>query len=362
MKSIIIFSYMVLIMINTHILHSNPIKLEKISLPEGFVIEVYAGGLETARAIDFAPDGTLFVGSKNGAVYAIAKDRKVTIIDNNVLQPVGVDFYNGDLYVSAISKILKYSDILKKGNVPPEPVIITDRLPDDTWHGWKFIKIGPDNKLYVPVGAPCNVCLKGNPFYASILQMNTNGSDINVFASGIRNTVGFDWHPDTGDIWFTDNGRDNMGDTIPPDELNRASIQGLHFGFPYIHGSSIKDPQYYQKIPGNLKVTFPEYELPAHVAALGMRFYTDDTFPEKYHGGIFIAEHGSWNRSKKIGYRVSFISIKDNNAETYEVFAQGWLDGETAWGRPADVAVGPNGHLYVSDDRADCVYQIKYSP
>jgi glucose/arabinose dehydrogenase len=334
--------------------------IEKISLPEGFRIEVYASSLATARGLSFAPDGTLFVGSKNGEVYAVRPNRETLIVTRGLNMPVGVDFFEGDLYISSLWKIVKIENILANLEGNPQPRVLIDTLPRDRHHGWKFIKVGPDRKLYVPVGAPCNVCKREEERYASILRMNLDGSDLQLVASGVRSTVGFDWHPQTGELWFTDNGRDLMGDNIPPDELNRAPGIGLHFGFPYLHGRDVRDPRFWDERPPGLEFQLPEYEFPAHAAALGMRFYTADQFPEEYRGGIFVAEHGSWNRSEKIGYRVSFLPLQGNRVLEYRIFAEGWLQGQREWGRPADVEIGPDGALYVSDDSADAVYRISY--
>jgi glucose/arabinose dehydrogenase len=334
----------------------------KIRLPEGFKIEVYASGLRTARGLSFAPDGTLFVGSKAGEVYAVKPNGVTATVTRGLIMPVGVDFFEGDLYISSLSEIVKIENVLTNLDNNPTPQVLIDTLPRDRHHGWKFIKVGPDRKLYVPVGAPCNVCERKDERYASILRMNLDGSGFELVASGVRNTVGFDWHPDTDDLWFTDNGRDLMGDDIPPDELNRAPHPGLHFGFPYLHGSSVMDPRFWNKRPMGVTFQLPEQEFPAHVAALGMRFYTGDQFPEGYKDGIFVAEHGSWNRSEKIGYRVSFLRLRGNRVTEYRIFAEGWLDGPRAWGRPADVEIGPDGALYVADDTADAVYRISYNP
>ena len=336
----------------------SPADLAKIMLPKGYHIEIYASGVPNARAMDFAEDGTLFAGSRSeGKVYAIRPDRSVIIIDDSLEMPTGLDYYQGDLYVSEVSRILKYRNILKTMDKSPEPEVINDNFPKDQWHGWKFIRVGPDGKLYVPVGAPCNVCLPDKVWYARILRMSLDGKTMEYFAEGVRNTVGFDWDPAKGEFWFTDNGRDEMGDDLPPDELNKARVAGQHFGFPYIHGTTL-DPVFWKERPRDVIFTTPAYELPAHVASLGMRFYTGTMFDEKYRGGIFIAEHGSWNRSKKTGYRVSFLNVTDGRAKNYEVFAGGWLQGEEAWGRPADVQVGPDGSLFVSDDLAGCIYRI----
>jgi glucose/arabinose dehydrogenase len=332
--------------------------LSKIMLPAGFKIEIYSSEVPNARAMDFAEDGTLFVGSMTaGNVYAVRPDRSVVIIADSLEMPTGLDYYNGDLYVAAVSRILKFENILQTMDSSPEPVVINGNFPKDTWHGWKFIRVGPDGKLYVPVGAPCNVCLPDSTWYSRIFMMSLDGKSIELFAEGVRNSVGFDWNPEARTFWFTDNGRDEMGDDFPPDELNKALVAGLHFGFPFVNGK-VPDPEWWPKRKMNISYNNPARELPAHAASLGMRFYTGTMFDEKYHNGIFIAEHGSWNRSKKIGYRISFVRIHQDRAMSYEVFASGWLQGETPWGRPADVQVGPDGSLFVSDDMAGCVYRI----
>lgn len=335
--------------------------LRSIRLPAGFLIEVYASGLDTARGLAFAPDGTLFVGSKSGAVHAVRPDRRVIEVARGLNLPVGLDFHAGSLYVSSLDRVVRLDGILENLEAPPRPVTLPLELPGDRHHGWKFIKIGPDGRLYVPVGAPCNACARFDPRYAGILRVRLDGSEAEVYASGVRNTVGFDWHPGTNRLWFTDNGRDRLGDDLPPDELNRVERPGQHFGFPYLHGRSVRDPEFYDKRPATL-FTSPRLELPAHVAALGMRFYTHTAFPPEYRGGIFIAEHGSWNRSEKIGYRVSFVRLEGEQVLSYSIFASGWLQGQRAWGRPADVEIGPDGALYVSDDLAGTVYRIHYSP
>ncbi|HTY79355.1 MAG TPA: PQQ-dependent sugar dehydrogenase, partial [Candidatus Bathyarchaeia archaeon] len=242
---------------------------------------------------------------------------------------------------------------------PPKPVVVTDRLPKDRHHGWKFIAFGPDGKLYVPVGAPCNICEPDPDRYANIMRMNPDGSELETFARGVRNTVGFDWDPRTREMWFTDNGRDWLGDDAPPDELNHAPRAGMHFGFPYCHGGTISDPEFGRRRPC-ADFTAPAQNLGPHVASLGMRFYTGAQFPTAYRNQIFIAEHGSWNRSRKIGYRVTLVRLENGRAVAYEPFATGWLRGEDPWGRPADVLVMPDGSLLVSDDYAGAIYRISY--
>jgi glucose/arabinose dehydrogenase len=238
-------------------------------------------------------------------------------------------------------------------------VIVNDDFPKDKHHGWKYIAFGPDDMLYVPVGAPCNVCQKKDHRYASIMRMNPDGSGLEVFARGIRNTVGFDWHPATGELWFTNNGRDWMGDDLPPDTLHRAPVKGLDFGFPYCHGGDLPDPEF-----GNIRrceeFTPPAIKLGPHVAPLGMKFYTGQQWPARYHHQIFIAEHGSWNRSIPIGYRITLINLEKNKPVRYAVFAEGWLQGQKAWGRPVDILVMKDGALLVSDDRAGAIYRITY--
>ncbi|MBD3161211.1 MAG: sorbosone dehydrogenase family protein [Candidatus Eisenbacteria bacterium] len=340
--------------------------LEAIRLPDGFRIGPFAA-LPGARSMALAPDGTVFVGTRDvGSVYAVRDadedgraERSWTIAEG-LRSPNGVAFRDGSLFVAEIGRILRYDDILAHLDDPPEPTVVTDVYPEDPHHGWKFIAFGPDGLLYVPVGAPCNVCDPENPIYASITRIDPAAPEPEIFAEGVRNTVGFDWDPETGALWFTDNGRDWLGDDRPPDELNRAPTSGLHFGYPYCHGDSISDPEL-GRDRDCADYVAPVQELGPHVAALGMRFYTGTTFPSAYQNQIFIAEHGSWNRSEKIGYRVMLVRLDENREPiSYEPFAEGWLQGEQAWGRPVDVQVMPDGALLVSDDRAGRIYRISY--
>ncbi len=311
-----------------------------------------------------SPNGTLFVGSRGaGNVYAIpdrdgdGRGDAVITIASGLDSPNGVAFRNGSLYVAEIGRILRYDDIETNLENPPEAAVVSDAFPDEASHGWKFIAFGPDGNLYVPVGAPCNVCDPEDERFAAIHRMNPDGTNLEIYARGIRNTVGFDWHPETGELWFTDNGRDWLGDDIPPDELNRAPESGMHFGFPYCHGAAIPDPEFGEE-QSCAEFTPPEQELGPHVAALGMRFYDGGQFPEEYQNRIFIAEHGSWNRAEPIGYRVTMVTLENGTPVSYEVFAEGWLQGGDAWGRPVDVEVANDGSLLVSDDRANAVYRI----
>lgn len=340
-----------------------------IKLPPGFSIDYYAENIEGARSMALSPNGTLFVGSRDaGKVYAVldrnndSKADDVRVLAEGLDMPNGVAFRNGSLYVAEVSRVLRYDNIEATLENPPAPVVVNDKFPSDRAHGWKYIKFGPDGKLYVPVGMPCNVCNKEgeDERYGTIMRMEPDGSQLEIFAKGVRNTVGFAWHPETGELWFTDNGRDWLGDDIPPDELNRAPRKGMHFGFPFCHGGDIPDPEF-----GGLRncseFTPPEIKLGPHVAALGMTFYTGTMFPEEYRKQIFIAEHGSWNRKIPIGYRISLVRLENGTAVSYEPFAGGWLQGLAAWGRPVDVLVMPDGALLVSDDKNNAIYRISYS-
>lgn len=342
--------------------------LKDIRLPEGFRVEYFARDVPGARSLAQGPDGIIFVGTRSeGKVYAVVdrngdgKADAVIVIASGLNSPNGVAYRDGSLYVAEIGRVIRFDDIVNRLNNPPKPIVVNDTFPKEGHHGWKFIRFGPDGKLYVPIGAPCNICeRKDDQRFASITRMNPDGSNLEIFAHGIRNTVGFDWNPSTKELWFTDNGRDMLGDDRPPDELNRAAVKGLHFGYPYRHGKEIVDPEFGSKAPSTLVFNAPEQELGPHVASLGMRFYSGSMFPEQYRGGVFIAEHGSWNRSTPIGYRITFVPLKGNKAKAYTVFAEGWLKGFAAWGRPVDLEVMPDGALLVSDDKKGAIYRISY--
>jgi len=342
---------------------------DQITLPPGFKITVFADNVPNARSIAPGPAGVFFVGSRNaGNVYAVIdKDGdfradEVIVIARGLWSPNGVAYRDKALYVAEINRVIRYPDIMDKLSAPGRPVVVTAAFPARRWHGWKFIRFGPDGKLYVPVGAPCNVCVPQDPRFATIMRMDPDGGNLEIFARGVRNTVGFDWHPRTGHLWFTDNGRDYLGDDQPPDELNRADRPGHHFGFPYLHGKSIQDPKFGSKAPEQ-DYTPPVQELGPHVAALGMRFYTGRQFPPEYRRRIFIAEHGSWNRSEPIGYRITMVDPDNTRSGGYEVFAAGWLQKDkTVLGRPVDLEVLKDGSLLVSDDLAGRLYRIRYAP
>ncbi|MBN8654031.1 MAG: sorbosone dehydrogenase family protein [Cytophagales bacterium] len=343
--------------------------LMAIKLPPGFSISVFAE-VENARSLALSPSGIVYVGNRNeDKVYAVqdsdgdfVADKK-WVLDSGLNMPNGVAFRDGDLYVAEVNRILKYEGIESKLDNPGEPVVVYDKFPTETHHGWKYIAFGPDGKLYVPVGAPCNICEPTDPVYAAIHRMNADGTGLELFASGVRNTVGFTWHPQSNELWFTDNGRDMLGDDIPPCELNYAPKQGLHFGYPYCHGGTFKDPEFGDKRACD-EFTKPALNFGAHVAPLGLKFYTGSMFPAEYQNQLIVAEHGSWNRSKKSGYKLNLVKINSNNEVTgSENFASGWLNDETqeVSGRPVDVLQLPDGSLLVSDDHAGKIYRITYA-
>ncbi|MGF6777988.1 glucose/arabinose dehydrogenase [Paraburkholderia sp. GAS334] len=343
-----------------------PPPVDRIRLPPGFHIEILADNVPSAREMAFSPKGILYAGSFDGYVYALElHDGRVAarhVIASGLDTPAGVAWRDGVLYVSAVSKILRFDAIDDHLADPPKPVVVTDKLPTEHHHGWKFIAFGPDGKLYVPQGAPCNICLPDRDHYAMLGRMDADGSHYETIARGVRNTVGFAWHPATHELWFTDNGRDMLGDDRPDDELNRAPRAGMDFGYPFCHAGDIADPEFGKDHPCS-GFTPPVAKLGAHVAALGMRFYTGAMFPADYRNNIFIAEHGSWNRSRKIGYRVVRVIVNaDGSNPRQEVFAQGWLmPDESVWGRPADVLPLPDGSLLISDDYAGAIYRVTWS-
>jgi len=337
--------------------------LADISLPPGFSIEIWTDEVPNARSMALGENGTVFVATRrDGRIFAVSPSDAgppvVTTLAEGLRMPNGVATNEGDLFVAENHRIIRFDDIEANLESMPEPVVVIDTLLRERHHGWRYIDFGPDGKLYISLGAPCNVC-EGEGS-ANISRMNPDGSDQEIFAEGVRNSVGFTWHPETDEFWFTDNGRDMLGDNIPPGELNRAPIAGMHFGFPYCHGVDVADPEF-----GSIRVC-SEFEAPAqalgpHVAPLGVIFYTGDMFPAEYHNHALIAEHGSWNRSRKIGYRVTVVRMEDGAPAAYEVFADGWLRDEEASGRPVDLLQLEDGSLLVSDDQNGLIYRISYS-
>ena len=342
--------------------------LDKIKLPPGFHISIFADHIENARSLALGDRGTVFVSTRqNDKVYALVdtngdgKADKVYIVAQGFKTPNGVAFHKGSLYIAQVDHIWRLDHIEDHLANPPKPVLVFDKLPHAEHHGWKYIAFGPDGKLYIPVGAPCNNCDSAeiDPRYASICRINEDGTGFEIFAHGVRNSVGFDWDPATKELWFTDNGRDMMGDNIPPDKLNHAPKAGMNFGYPYCQGGYIKDPEYGNRHPCS-DFTPPVVKLDAHVASLGMKFYTGKMFPAEYKNQILIAEHGSWNRTIPIGYRISLVRFNKDGTTSYTRFAEGWLQGVIPWGRPVDLLQLKDGSVLVSDDFGNAVYRITY--
>lgn len=341
------------------------VHLDRLSLPPGFHVALYSAQVPDAREIALGTAGTVFVGSTGaGKVYALTDTNgdgvadKVRVVASGLQTPIGVAFHHGDLYVSAVSRILVLRDIEHHLDAPPKPELITDRLPTETAHGGRFLAFGSDGKLYVPIGAPCNICDPG-PDHGKLIRMNADGSGVEDVARGVRNSVGFDWQPGTRRLWFTDNGRDLLGDDLPSDELNQLSRIGEHFGYPYCHQGDTLDPEF-GKGKRCSDYAAPVLKLGAHVAPLGMRFYQGSQFPASYRGAIIVAEHGSWNRSKKSGYRVMSVRLHGARVLSYEPLITGFEQDERAWGRPADVQPLPDGSVLVSDDLAGAIYRVTW--
>ena len=341
--------------------------LDKLKVPEGFHVEVYASGIANAREMTQAPDGTLFVGTRTvGKVYAVLPQagadgkREIKTIASGLHRPNGVAFHDGALYVAELSKIWRYDDIEAHLDSPDKPALVYDDLPKDEAHGWKFIAIGPDNKLYVPVGSPGNILMPPDT-HAQIRRIDLDGKNAEVIARGVRNTVGFDWNPKTKQLWFTDNGRDWVSEDIPNDELNVLTQPGKqHFGFPFCHQGTFTDPEYGWG-HSCAEFTPPAGLLGPHTASLGMRFYTGTQFPEAYRDAIFIAQHGSWNRTTKLGGAVVVAKPgADGKVAAVEPFLTGFLQDNKYVGRPVDVLVAKDGSLLVSDDYNGAIYRVSY--
>lgn len=341
--------------------------IKQLQLPVGFSISVFAEDLPNARSLARGDNGVIFVGTRQqGAVYAVqdtdndGKADKRYVIATNLYMPNGVAFHNGSLYVAEVNRIIRFDKIIDQLASPPKPVVIFDGLPSDRAHGWKYLRFGPDGKLYTAVGAPCNICEPDNEMYASLVRLNSDGSDFEILAHGIRNTVGFDWQPGTNTLFFTENGRDLMGDDIPPDELNAWTAVGQHFGYPYCHGGTIPDPEYGKKRSCEAFVA-PVWRFKAHKAPLGVRFYRGEQFPERFQKQLFVAQHGSWNRTKPHGYRISLVKFKSGRPVSEQAFISGWLTpSDEVLGRPVDILELPDGSLLISDDHLGVIYKVEY--
>ncbi|MBX2810980.1 MAG: PQQ-dependent sugar dehydrogenase [Myxococcales bacterium] len=344
-------------------------ELSSLKLPPGFTISMFASDVPGARSMARGEDGTIFVGSRDDRVYAVRDSDgdgdadKVVELATSLNMPNGVAVFKGDVYVAEIHQVSVWRGLGRKFSEPlPKREIIKRSFPTDRHHGWKFIAFGPDGKLYVPVGAPCNICEKEDP-YSSITRMNPDGSEFEIVARGVRNSVGFDWHPTTRELWFTDNGRDMLGDDVPPCELNRVTKLGQHFGYPYCHGGDIPDPEFGKKRACK-EFRPPMYRLQAHAAPLAIHFYQGKQFPKTYQNQIILAEHGSWNRSRKVGYRL-MVARLDTKSQvvSYEPFVDGFLNEkeQEAWGRPVDILELPDGSLLISDDKQGALYRVSYA-
>ncbi len=338
--------------------------LEQIALPPGFSIELLSDQVPSARSMTFGDRGTLFVGSKDaGTVYAlvyrVGAQSTPLVVASGLDGPHGVAFRDGALYVAETGRILRFDGIETRLREPP-PAVPVAELPRYKHHGLRPLRFGPDGALYFAVGAPCNICLP-EPGYASLyrLPIGQHGAAPQRIATGVRNSVGLDFDPQSGELWFTDNGRDLLGSAAPADELNRLAADGAHFGYPYCHAGELQDPEFGMRSRCERFVA-PAQPLDSHVAALGMRFYTGQMFPIEYRGRIFIAEHGSWNRRPRLGYRITEVEVQDGRAVGYRPFATGWMQGDRVWGRPVDVEVAPDGALLVSDDSQGAIYRISY--
>ncbi|MXR69707.1 L-sorbosone dehydrogenase [Shewanella sp. JBTF-M18] len=334
-----------------------------ITVTKGFGLSLYASDLGDAKQMALGDEGTLFVGSyKSGTIQALVDSNadgrvdKRYVVAKGLEYPEAIAFHEGDLYVAEEDRILRFVDIENRLRRPGRGKEVYDRLPGKTNKSRRAMRFGPDGRLYVAIGAPCNVCEAHAPF-GSIIAIDLASGSSEQIATGIRNVTGFDWAPTDNKLWFADLGRDWMGDRLPPDEINRVDIVGAHYGFPYIHASSVLEPAYEK--PKGLKVTTPVFELPAHVAPMGLEFYRGEEFPEKYRGQLFVAENGSWNRSSKIGYQVTMLTLEDDNISKRQTVVS-FLDGEFPVARPYDLIMAPDGAMYISDDLKGNVYRLFY--
>lgn len=348
--------------------------LDLIILPDGFEISYFAEGVHAPRSLTVGDNGTVFAGMRNAMddqLYAFVDAdadgvaEEIIPFAQDFVTPNGVVFYAGDLYAATTTTIYRFEDIEANLDNIPDPIIIYDDLPDNAQHGWRFIDIGPDGRLYITVGAPCNICIDYDPdIFSLMLSMTPDGDDVRIEARGIRSSYGFAWQPETDLMFFSENGRDWVSDDLPPDEINVLRAPDLNFGYPYCHGGYLEDIDFPHE--NACEGTEPPiFQLPAHVAPLGITFYDGDQFPEAYRGRLFIAEHGSRNRSTAVGYRVTILTF-DETGEVinYEPFVEGFLQGTfgtDAWGRPADLLVMPDGSLLISDDFGDAIYRITYT-
>jgi len=339
------------------------IPVDKIKLPPGFRVELWASGMSNARAMTWGSKGTLFVSSRVvGNVYAVVDrggKREVKTIAQKLDMPNGVAFRDGTLWIAAQNRILKLTGIEDKLDNPGEPEVVLDTLPKHGPHGWKYLAFGPDGKLYFNIGAPCNICVPPDT-NANISRINPDGTGFEYVARGVRNSVGFDWHPVTKELYFTNHARDWLGEDVPNDTLHQVSSRNVpHFGYPFCHQGDILDPDFGR---GRACSEFnnPLLKLGPHVAPNGIRFYTGAMFPPEYRNRAFIAQRGSWNRTQKSGYRVMTVTLAPGQPPKYELFAEGWVQGQQIWGRPNYIEWMPDGSMLLSDDYTGAIYRITY--
>lgn len=347
----------------------NPHWINQLQLPLGFKIALYADNVPGARQMTLGDNGIVYVGTRDqGAVYALVPNEtgtsamKTIPLMHNLNHPNGVAYKDGALYIAEINRIIKLDNITSKLSHPPSATVVTNQLPNKAWHGYRYIKFSPDNWLYVSVGMPCNTCNYRNkePKFGTIMRLKHNGKDLQIYAQGVRNSVGFDWQPESGSLWFSDNGQDLLGDNYPPDEINRAPRPGMDFGFPYYIANNQLAPGYEKPGPAIKHLSKPQYLLPAHVAPLGMMFYDKNQFPASYKHQMFLAEHGSWNRTKKVGYQVLIVRITEGHVKSAQTFIKGWLQGQTVLGRPVDIITLSDGSILISDDLNGFIYRVWY--
>lgn len=359
-----------LFLINPCLAFTQPIDiLQQLRVPAGFTLSIFAHNLPNARSLALGDNGVVFVGTATeNTVYAVQDINNDGVADQHYViashlnSPNGVAYMNDTLYVAEINRIIRFDHITQQLANPPKPVVIYDQLPSEEHHGWKYLRFGPDNKLYTAVGAPCNTCEPENPIYSSLVRLNPDGTGFEILARGIRNSVGFDWQPETNALFFTENGRDYMGDDLPPDELNLWTTIGQHFGFPYCHGGDIPDPEFASADKMCNQFTAPVWKFKAHVAVLGMRFYRGNQFPIEFKNQLFVAQHGSWNRSIPQGYQVSLVKFNLGQPVSEQVFIDGWLTQDyNVLGRPVDILEMPDGSLLISDDKLGVIYKVTYT-
>jgi glucose/arabinose dehydrogenase len=343
---------------------ADKVPVDKLKVPKGFKIEVYASGIPNARSLRLGDKGTVFVSNRTlDKIYAIVDKggkREVKVIAKDLYRPNGIALHDGTLYIAELSQISKIEKVEDNLDNTPKPTVIYSDLPKDEPHGWKYLTVGPDNKLYFNVGAPCNICLPP-PTHAQIRRINLDGSGAEVVARGTRQIVGMDWHPTLKQLYFTENARDWLSEELPNDKLNRLTQPGKdNFGYPYCHQGNIPDPEFGWGHSCD-EFTKPVALLGPHSAPLGIKFYTGNAFPAEYRGQAFIARHGSWNKSKKIGGDIVVAKLnKDGTLKSLDTFLTGFIQDNNYVGRPVDLLVMKDGSLLISDDYAGAVYRVSY--